>query len=284
MCGAGTHRSLSGRARAREDDAMTYSTIRYGTGEGVATITLARPDKLNAFTAAMHADLRGALDAAERDDTVRCVVLTGEGRGFSSGQDLTEERLLGADGKVDVGGRLERDYNPLVQRLYGFPKVTVAALNGPAVGAAANIALACDIVVAARSAYLQEAFARIALVPDAGGTWFLPRIVGQKRALALMLTADQVPADELQRIGLVYKVFDDVRFASEVETLTKRLASGPAATFRLIKEAARASLYNDLPAQLAVERDAQRKAGASRDFQEGVAAFKEKRPPRFEGR
>ena len=263
---------------------MQYATIRYGAADGVATITLARPDKLNAFTAAMHADLRAALDAVEADDGVRCLVLTGEGRAFSSGQDLTEERLTNPDGTVDVGGRLERDYNPLVQRLYAFPKVTIAALNGPAVGAAANIALACDILLAARSAYLQEAFARIALVPDAGGTWFLPRIVGQKRALALMLTADPVSAEDLERMGIVYKVFDDGAFAAEVLAFAKRLAAGPTATYRLIKEAARASLHNDLPTQLAVERDAQRKAGTSRDFHEGVTAFKEKRPPRFEGR
>jgi 2-(1,2-epoxy-1,2-dihydrophenyl)acetyl-CoA isomerase len=263
---------------------MSFTTIRYAAADGVATVTLARPDKLNAFTATMHADLRVALDKVEDDATVRCLVLTGEGRGFSSGQDLSEDRLIDADGKVDVGGRLERDYNPLVQRLYQFSKVTIAALNGPAVGAAANIALACDIVLAARSAYLQEAFARIALVPDAGGTWFLPRIVGQKRALALMLTADQVPAEELQRMGLVYRVFDDASFASEVTAMAKRFAAGPGATYKLIKEAARASLDNDLPAQLAAERDAQRRAGASHDFHEGVAAFKEKRAPKFEGR
>ena len=263
---------------------MTYTTIRYGTQDGVATITLARPDKLNAFNAVMHADLRGAFDAAEKDDAVRCVVMTGEGRGFSSGQDLTEDRLVGADGKVDVGGRLDRDYNPLVRRLYAFPKVTIAALNGPAVGAAANIALACDILLASRSAYLQEAFARIGLVPDAGGTWFLPRILGSKRALAVMLTADQVPANELERMGLVYKVYDDAAFAAEVASFAKRLAAGPTATYRLIKEAARASVTNDLSAQLDVERDQQRKAGATDDFVEGVAAFKEKRPPKFAGR
>jgi 2-(1,2-epoxy-1,2-dihydrophenyl)acetyl-CoA isomerase len=263
---------------------MSYTTIRYDVRDGVATVALSRPDKLNAFNAAMHADLRAALDVVEHDAAVRCLVLTGEGRGFSSGQDLTEDRLLNPDGTADVGGRLDRDYNPLVQRLYAFPKVTIAALNGPAVGAAANIALACDILLAARSAYLQEAFARIALVPDAGGTWFLPRIVGAKTALALMLTADQVPADELQRMGLAYKVFDDAVFAREVGAFAARMAAGPTATYRLIKEAARASVANDLTAQLAFERDAQRKAGNSRDFHEGVAAFKEKRPPRFEGR
>jgi 2-(1,2-epoxy-1,2-dihydrophenyl)acetyl-CoA isomerase len=263
---------------------MSYTTIRYDVREGVATIALSRVDKLNAFNAVMHADLRAALDVVERDENVRCLVLTGEGRGFSSGQDLTEERLLNADGTADVGGRLDRDYNPLVRRLYAFPKVTIAALNGPAVGAAANIALACDILLAARSAYLQEAFARIALVPDAGGTWFLPRMVGMKRALALMLTADQVPADELHRLGIAYKVFEDSSFAGDVAAFARRIAAGPSATYALIKEAARASLDHDLATQLAFERDMQRKAGTSRDFYEGVAAFKEKRPPKFEGR
>lgn len=263
---------------------MSYTTIRYAASAGVAVITLARPDKLNAITAAMHADLRAALDAAEADGALRCLVVTGEGRAFSSGQDLTEERLAGPDGKVDVGARLDRDYNPLALRLFNYPKVTIAALNGPAVGAAANLALACDIIVAARAAYMQEAFARIALVPDAGGTWFLPRAVGTKRALALMLTADPVSAEECERLGLVYKVYDDAAFMDETMALAQRLAAGPAFTYRLIKEAVRESAGNDLASQLALERDMQRKAGASRDFWEGVAAFIEKRPPRFEGR
>jgi 2-(1,2-epoxy-1,2-dihydrophenyl)acetyl-CoA isomerase len=263
---------------------MSFTTIRYVAEEGVAIITLARPDKLNAITAAMHADLRAALDQADADAGVRCVVFTGEGRAFSSGQDLTEERLVGPDGRIDFGGRLDRDYNPLALRLFGYPKVTIAAINGPAVGAAANLALACDIIVAARSAYLQEAFAKIALVPDAGGTWFLPRVIGAKRALALMLTADPVSAEECERIGLVYKVFDDAVFFGEAMALAKRLAAGPAATYRMIKQAVRASAVNDLKAQLDLERDLQREAGASRDFMEGVAAFIQKRPPRFEGR
>lgn len=263
---------------------MDDSPVRYDARNGVATVTLSRPDRLNAFNAAMHAELRAALDKAEHDEAVRCLVVTGAGRAFSSGQDLTEERLAAPDGTVDVGARLDRDYNPLVRRLYAFPKVTIAALNGAAVGAAANIALACDILLAARSAYLQEAFARIGLVPDAGGTWFLPRIVGAKRALALMLTADPVGAEELERMGLVYRVFEDGAFAAEVEAFAGRMASGPGGTYRLIKDAARASMHNDLSAQLAVERDAQREAGNSRDFYEGVAAFKEKRAPRFTGR
>src|ERR1043166_4581486 len=264
------------RATKKERSTAMPETIRTATGQGVAVITLSRPDKLNAVNAAMHAELRPALDAAERDPAVRCLVIAGAGRAFSSGQDLTED-LPGADGKLDLGTALDRDYNPLVERLYHFPKVTIAALNGPAVGAAANIALACDVVVAARSAYLQEAFARIALVPDAGGTWFLPRIIGPKLALALMLTADQVPADDLHRMGIVYKVYPDTEFLGEVMTLARRLAAGPSGTFRLIKEAVRASGLNDLKAQLDLERDLQRKVGGSPDFLEGVAAFLEKR-------
>jgi 2-(1,2-epoxy-1,2-dihydrophenyl)acetyl-CoA isomerase len=263
---------------------MSHATIRYRVTDGVATITLARPEKLNAITAAMHAELRAVLAEAEGDPNVRCLVITGDGRAFSSGQDLTEERLAGPDGKIDFGGRLERDYNPLTIRLYTYPKVTLAALNGPAVGAAANLALACDIIVAAKSAYLQEAFARIALVPDAGGTWFLPRIVGPKLALALMLTADQVPADELHRMGIVYEVYPDMEFVAETMALARRLAAGPPQTFRLIKEAIRGSAENDLASQLDLERDLQRVAGASRDSAEGIAAFREKRAAKFEGR
>jgi 2-(1,2-epoxy-1,2-dihydrophenyl)acetyl-CoA isomerase len=263
---------------------MAFTAIRAAASEGVMTITLARPDKLNAFTSVMHAELREALSAAERDEAVRCVVLTGEGRAFSAGQDLTEDRLPGPDGKADYGARLERDYNPLVQRIHAFPKVTIAALNGAAVGASANIALACDILLAARSAYLQQAFAGIALVPDAGGTWSLPRIVGAKRALALMLTADQIPADELARMGLVYKVFDDAAFGAEVMAFARRFASGPTMTYDLIKQAVRVSEDNDLKTQLALEATLQRKAGASEDAREGVLAFREKRAPRYKGR
>jgi 2-(1,2-epoxy-1,2-dihydrophenyl)acetyl-CoA isomerase len=263
---------------------MAFTVIHSSTAEGVTTITLARPDRLNAFTREMHAELRAALDAAEANTAVRCVVLTGEGRAFSAGQDLSEERPRGPDGAPDFGARLERDFNPLVERLYAFPKVTIAALNGPTVGASANMALACDVLLAARSAYFQEAFARIALVPDAGGTWLLPRIVGPKRALALMLTADQIPADELLRMGLVYKVFDDAVFRDEVTAFARRFAAGPTMTYRLIKEAARASEGNDLRTQLALEANLQRQAGASEDAAEGVTAFHEKRAPRYKGR
>src|SRR5215218_8577627 len=175
---------------------MSPTTLRCTVDGPVATITLARPERMNAFNAAMHADLRDALDQFERDVAVRVVVLTGEGRAFSSGQDLTVDLKRDEQGRIDLGPALTRDYNPLVLRLSNYAKLTIAALNGPAV-----------------SAYLQEAFARIGLIPDAGGTWILPRLVGPKQALALMLSAEAVPAEEAQRMGIVYKVFDDASFA-----------------------------------------------------------------------
>ena len=260
------------------------STLTLTRSGPVATITLSVPEKLNALTAAMLAAVREALDECEADQEVRVVVLTGQGRAFSSGADLSDDLPRDTLGLVDLSSPLSRDYNPLVRRLCHFPKVTIAALNGPAVGASMNIALCCDILVAARSAYLQEGFAMVGLIPDAGGTWWLPRLVGPKRALALMLTADRIPAEEAERLGLVYKVFDDDVFAAETAALARRLADGPALAYRLMKRAVAEGLESSLDAQLAVEAELQHKAGLSEDFAEGVAAFREKRAPRFKGR
>jgi 2-(1,2-epoxy-1,2-dihydrophenyl)acetyl-CoA isomerase len=259
---------------------LTQSVI-YETADGVATIMLNRPQKLNAFDATTLQDIKRALEAAKRDDMVRVVVLTGTGRAFSSGQDLTAGLPKDGDGQIDLAVALERDYAPLVMQLMNYPKVTVAALNGLAVGAAANIALACDIAIAARSAYLQQVFVRIGLIPDVGGTWLLPRIVGAKLALALALTGDRVSADDAKAMGLVYRVFDDAEFASGLRDFVKVFAHGPATAYRLIKESLRKSQANDLERQLQLEAVLQGEAGRSKEFDEARRAFAEKRPPEF---
>ena len=263
---------------------MAFQEILLGVEEGVATITLNRPEKLNAFNAAMFACIREGMDKAEADESVRVVVFTGQGRAFSSGQDLTENLPRDAHGKLDLGPPLARDYNPLALRLVDYPKITVAALNGMAVGAAANLALACDIVVAARASYFQQAFARIGLAPDAGGTWLLPRIVGSKRALALALTGDRITAEEAMAMGLVYKLFDDASFAADLATFVSQFSAGPAKAYRVIKQAFAASLDNDFATQLQLEFELQGELGRTDDFMEAVMAFMMKRPPVFKGR
>jgi len=252
--------------------------------DGIKILTLNQPERLNAFTARMHAELRVALDDAAMDQTVKVVVLTGAGRAFSSGQDLTEDLPRDEKGLIDLGPALARDYNPLILKLTSFPKPVIAALNGPAVGAAMNIALACDVAVAARSATLQEAFVRIGLVPDAGGTWLLPRIVGTRRALALMMSGESLTAEAAERLGLVYKVFDDASFATDFIAFADQIAQGPGLALRMMRDAVMASSTNDLPAQLALEAQLQRQAGYTADFAEGVNAFREKRKPKFQGR
>jgi 2-(1,2-epoxy-1,2-dihydrophenyl)acetyl-CoA isomerase len=219
---------------------MDFKMIKFSISGGVATVTLARPERLNALNAGVHAEIRTVLDQVEANDEIRCLVITGEGRAFCSGQDLTE-RVATESKPIDTGASLDRDYNPLVRRLAGFKLPTIAAVNGPAVGAGANLALACDILLFARSAYLQEAFTRIGLVPDAGGTWFLPRLVGLKHALAMSLTAELIPADECARIGIAWKVFDDAVFAAEVGKFAAVLAGGPTLAYRLTKQALNAS-------------------------------------------
>jgi 2-(1,2-epoxy-1,2-dihydrophenyl)acetyl-CoA isomerase len=255
----------------------------YGAADGIATITLNRPETLNAFNADLFACLRRGLDRAEADAKVRAVLITGAGRAFSSGQDLKAGLPAMDDGRLDLQTALERDYNPLALRLVNYPKVTVAALNGPAVGAAANLALACDIIVAAKSAYIQQAFVRIGLVPDAGGTWLLPRIVGAKLALALALSGDRISADEAKAMGLVYRVFEDATFSDDVQAFMSVFAHGPSAAYRLIKRALRESSNRDFASQLGLEAALQQEAGSTGDFKEAVAAFSAKRPPVFNG-
>ena len=246
---------------------MTGALVRYETAAGVATLTLARPDKLNAFTSAMLAELRGLLSRAATDRSLRVLVLTGEGRAFSAGQDLS---LIDPEIVSEV---LARDYTPLVEALLGHPLVTIAALNGPAVGAAANVALACDVVVAAERASLAQAFVKIGLIPDAGGTWLLPRIVGVRNAMALALTGDSIGAREAQAMGMVYRVFPDEGFAAEVAALAQGIAARSPLALRLIKRSLGESLGNGLAAQLALEAELQGEAARSEAFRDAVAGF-----------
>ncbi|MGY6647048.1 MAG: enoyl-CoA hydratase-related protein [Salinarimonas sp.] len=263
---------------------MTEPVITNTREGALAIITLNRPERLNALTSQMHLELRAALAEHAADDTVRIVMLTGAGRAFCAGQDLNADMPRGPDGRADLEETLLREYNPLVLTLADYPKLTIAALNGPAAGAAANIALACDIAIASDTALLQQAFAKIALLPDAGGTWILPRLVGPKRALALMLTAEAVPAEEALRMGLVARVFANASFAEEARAFALSLAAGAPLAQQAMKQAVRESLDNDLATQLTLEARLQAKCGRSDDFEEGVAAFREKRAPVFTGR
>jgi len=246
------------------------------------TITLNRPEKLNAFVAEMHALLREALMQAEDDAAVRALLITGAGRGFCAGQDLSERNMN--DPNLDLGGGLDAHYNPFIRRLRALPKPVVCAVNGVAAGAGANIALAGDLVIAARSASFMQAFSKIALVPDCGGTWWLPRLIGLQRAMGMALLAERVSAEDAERWGLIWKCVDDAKLVEEAGNLARTLAAGPTHTFGMIKKALYASSGNTLDEQLDLERDFQREVGRYGDYREGVAAFLEKRKPAFTGR
>jgi 2-(1,2-epoxy-1,2-dihydrophenyl)acetyl-CoA isomerase len=262
---------------------MAWETIVFEASDGVAMLTLNRPDRLNSLNARMHEEIAAALDTVESDGAIRALLITGAGRGFCAGQDLNL-RDAGNAGDFDAGAALERHYNPLIRRLRTLAKPIVAAVNGPAAGAGANIAFACDIVLAARQASFLQAFCRLGLVPDAGGTWFLPRLVGSARAMGLALLGEPLPAERAAEWGLIWKVVDDDKLIDEARGLAARLAQGPTAGLGLIKQALNRSQANSLDAQLDVERDLQRLAARSEDFREGVAAFLEKRPAKFKGR
>jgi 2-(1,2-epoxy-1,2-dihydrophenyl)acetyl-CoA isomerase len=250
---------------------------------GITRLTLNRPDKLNALTRALHAELREALMAAAGDPECRVVVLTGAGRAFSAGQDLSDIGSGPATG-ADAGQLLDEAYNPLIKFITSMEKPVIAAVNGIAAGAAANIALACDLVLAARSASFLQAFARIGLIPDAGGTWVLPRLVGAMRARGLAMLAEPLPAETAERWGLIWKCVDDDKFEAEVAALAGKLAVAPTYALGLAKRALAASFTNTLADQLDLERDLQRLAGQSPDAREGIAAFLEKRAPSYTGR
>jgi len=261
---------------------MAFRFITLDLDGPVAVLTLNRPDKLNSFTGAMHREVKDALDKIENSGA-RAMILTGAGRGFCAGQDLADPEFDIA-ANFDAAVALEEYYNPLVKRLKSLPFPVICAVNGVAAGAGANIALACDIVLAARSASFLQAFARIGLVPDAGGTWSLARLVGEARAKGLAMLAEPLSAETAESWGLIWKVVDDHDLMAEARSLAERLASQPTRALALIKQAIHAAASNDFAAQLELEKDLQHQAGKTEDFREGVAAFLEKRKARFKGR
>ena len=260
------------------------ASILVSVEAGIETITLNRPEKLNALNPEMHQLLRAALERAAVEAEIRVVLLTGAGRGFCTGQDLAERDVSAGAAPIDLSVSLGSHYNPLVRRLRALPKPIICAVNGVAAGAGANIALACDLVIAARSASFIQAFSKIGLMPDAGGSYFLPRLIGTARAMGLALLAEKLDAEQAVQWGLIWKVVDDQQLIDEANALALKLANGPTKGYGLLKKAMYASPGNSLDAQLDLERDLQREAGYSEDYREGVTAFKEKREPRFKGK
>jgi 2-(1,2-epoxy-1,2-dihydrophenyl)acetyl-CoA isomerase len=259
---------------------MAYQHIRLEISPAaVATITLARPDRLNALSGRTLEELRAAVEEAGSSGA-RCLLLTGEGRGFSSGADLAGDGGL----PEDAGAALERYYNPLVEAIFALPIPVVAAVNGPAAGAGCSLALAADIVIAARSAYFLQAFVNIGLIPDAGATWLLPRLAGRARAMEMMMLGERVPADQALEWGLISRVVEDEHLASEAVALATRLAQGPTVALGLIRKLAREGGHIPLSEALAAERAAQREAGRTEDFRGAVVAFMQKQQARFDGR
>jgi 2-(1,2-epoxy-1,2-dihydrophenyl)acetyl-CoA isomerase len=261
---------------------MDFETIQLEIATGIARLTLNRPDRLNSFTVQMHDEVSRALEAVSKSDA-RVLVLTGAGRGFCAGQDLGDRAVAPGGEGVDLGESLEKRYNPLIRKLTALDMPVICAVNGVAAGAGANIALACDIVIAARSAKFIQSFANIGLIPDSGGTWTLPRLAGQARAMGLALTAEPLTAERAEAWGMIWKCVDDDKLREEIDALATKFASAPTRGLALTKKLIRESGSRTLDAQLEIERDAQRALGRTADYKEGVAAFMEKRTPKFSG-
>jgi len=262
---------------------VSFETIAFTVEAGIARLTLNRPDRLNSFTDRMHEEVREALSRVETDPAIRVLVLAGAGRGFCAGQDLNDRSVSAGDAAPDLGASVEKNYKPLVLRLQNLRVPTVCAVNGVAAGAGASLALACDVVVAGRSASFLQAFSKIGLIPDTGGTWFLPQRVGMARAMGLALLAEKLPAEKAAEWGLIWQCVDDAELAATVDALAAQFASAPTLALVRTRQLMRASMSQDLAAQLDAERDAMRELGQSPDYREGVAAFMEKRAPRFTG-
>lgn len=259
------------------------SAILYQFSAGVARITLNRSDKLNSLNEAMHVELRHAIGRVQ-EDGARSLILTGVGRAFCTGQDLAERVTPPGAPPPDLSRSIETHYKPLVLALRTLPIPVVAAVNGAAAGAGANLALACDVVLAARSAFFIQAFSRLGLVPDCGGSYFLPRLAGSARAMGLALTAEKLSAEQAAAWGVIWQCVDDDRLMPEAEALAERFAQGPPLAYAAIKRTLYASPHNTLEQQLDLERDTQGALGRSEDYREGVAAFMEKRSAVFQGK
>ena len=263
---------------------MSFEHILFTIEQGVASLTLNRPDQLNSFNAAMHKEVREALKQVRQNAEVRCLLITGAGRGFCAGQDLGDRNVAPGTAAPDLGESIEKNYNPLIRTLRDLPMPVICAVNGVAAGAGANIALACDITLAAKSASFIQAFCKIGLVPDSGGTWTLPRAVGMARAKALALLGDRLSAEQAEQWGMIWRCVDDAALQDEALKLARQLATQPTYGLALIKRALNASASNSFDEQLDLERDLQRLAGRSEDYREGVSAFMAKRTPEFKGR
>ena len=262
---------------------MSYKNIEYGVDSGVAVLKLNRPDALNSFTAEMHDEVREVLASAAEDKAVRAVLITGNGRGFCAGQDLNDRAVSPGESMPDLGDSVENYYNPLIRRITTMEKPVICAVNGVAAGAGANIALACDIVIAARSANFIESFSRLGLIPDSGGTWHLPRLVGMARAKGLAMLGPKVSAEQALEWGMIWQVVDDEALMDTALGLAQQMATQPTRGFAFTKQAFAASAANTLDQQLDLERDLMRAAGRTHDYQEGVKAFLEKRQPEYKG-
>ncbi len=266
-----------------ESGASDQSVLLETLEAGVLTLTLNRPERYNALNIPLQEALAVAIGRAAADDDCRVVMLSGAGKGFCAGADLADRSIAPEGVRPDLGESLDKRYNPLIRAMRSLPKPIVCAVNGAAAGAGANLALACDIVLAAKSAKFLQAFARIALVPDAGGTWILPRLIGDARARALMMLADPISAEDAAAWGMIYRAVDDDQLMGQAREIAERFAAGPTRAYGLMKRAFAASSVNSLDAQLDLERDLQREAGGTDDFVEVVRAFLEKRQANFGG-